>query len=158
MPTQPHRDDAKSDKQPASTSPRKHQDNVNRMVEKATLPARLGLLSSTAEGLVDDLELLSQMQQAPPQAVVAAGRTMAGMARDLHAIMQGLADHPQPVMRSEAVEKSRLLHEACERFQGRIADLTTTGDPPAVSDAVLAAALADQANALHQLLARRALP
>jgi hypothetical protein len=151
-------DDNKNDDQPASNSPRQGKNAVTRAVERATLPARLGLLSSTAEGLVDDLELLSQLQQAPPQEVVAAGRAMVGMARDLHAMTQGLADHPEPVTRSEVVENSRLLREACERFQGRIADLTMAGAPPVVADAVLAAGLAYQADLLHQLLARGAMP
>src|SRR5690349_3915954 len=42
-------------------------DDLMRLVQARTLPARLSLLASTAQGLVDDLDQLSSASQPPPR-------------------------------------------------------------------------------------------
>ena len=132
-------------------------DDLMRLVQARTLPARLSLLANTAKGLVDDLDQLSSAGEPPPRSVMAAGRLLVGMAQDLHALVQSLSFHKYALTGSELLEQARLLWVDCEEFQSRVATLTVTAQPPLVSDAVTAAGLAQRAENLHQFIARREL-
>ncbi|WP_457253611.1 hypothetical protein [Pedococcus sp. P5_B7] len=131
-------------------------EDMTSRVAAATWPARLAELATSAEALADDIALLAEQRQYPTDGTAAAVRRIATVARDLHLGASSLARFATAPSFESLVEQAALLHEASDRFGTRIATLAVEQDPPHPADALAASGLALQAEALRELIARRA--